>query len=194
MRRMRALAATLATMIALAAMVGTSAASRLSNSSQTLRTTFARVNFAGGFGTVECAVTVEGSLHTRTVAKTAGALIGYITRAILGACARGSSTILQATLPWHVRYESFAGTLPAITRINTTVTGIGFQIREPTFGITCLSLATATDSYTREAGGAITIVTLGGTSPTNCGIEGTLSGTGNVTVLGAATRITVTLI
>jgi hypothetical protein len=182
--------------VLLGALVATASAGRLSSSSQTLRATFAAVRFSGGFGTTECALTLEGSLHSRTIAKTAGSLIGYITRAALGTCSRGSATVLTASLPWHVRYASFSGTLPNITRLNTTVVGAQFQIREPVFGVTCLaSGGTSLGNYTREAGGVLTGAEIGGRSPTSCGIEGELSGVSNsLTVLGAATRITVTLI
>jgi len=183
--------------VLLGALVSTASATRLSSSSQTLRATFARVDFSGGFGTTECAVTLEGSLHSRTIAKVAGSLIGFITRAIVAErCIRGSATILTASLPWHVRYASFTGTLPNITRLNTTVTGAQFNVREPVFGVACLaSGGTATGVYNREAGGALTSAVIGGESPTSCGINGALNGTSTaLTVLGAATRITVTLI
>jgi hypothetical protein len=183
-------------LVALAALTSTATAGRLSSSSQTLRAGFSRLNFAGGFGTMECPLTIEGSLHTRTIAKVAGSLIGFITRAVLGTCTRGSATILTASLPWHVRYASFSGTLPNITQLSTNLTGAQFQIREPAFGITCLaSGGTTTGVYNREAGGALTTAVIGGSSPTSCGLSLTLSGTSNsLTVLGAATRITVTLI
>jgi len=181
---------------ALAALVGTSTATRLSSSSQTFRAGFARWNYTGPFGTTECALTLEGSLHSRTIAKTIGSLIGLITRSIFGACVRGSATILTATLPWHVRYQAFTGTLPNITSLLTDIAGMSFQIREPFFGITCLASGGFPRLvYSREAGGALTTATISGSSPTNCGTELTISGTSNsLTVLGAATRITVTLI
>jgi hypothetical protein len=62
----------------------------------------------------DCRLTLEGSLHARTMAKVAGSLIGYITRVRTGQCTVGT-TLLTETLPWHVRYESFSGTLPNIT-------------------------------------------------------------------------------
>lgn len=182
--------------VLLGALVSTASAGRFSSTSQTLRATFSRVDFAGGFGTTECQVTLEGSLHQRTIAKVEGSLIGYITRAIVGTCARGSATILTATLPWHVRYGSFTGTLPSISRLVTTVSGAQFRIREPFFGVQCLaSGGTAQGIYQREAGGVLTQAEIGGESPTDCGIEGTLSGRSvALTQLGSATRITVTLI
>jgi hypothetical protein len=192
----RALFAVVVAAALLGALVATASAARLSSTSQTIRATFARVSFAGGFGTNECALTLEGSFHSRTIAKTAGVLAGYVTSAILGSCIRGRGTILTASLPWHTRYASFAGTLPNITAIAATITGPQWQIQEPVFGVTCLaSGGTLTATFNREAGGALTTIVLGGSSPTNCGISGTLSGTSNAaTVLGAATRITVTLI
>jgi hypothetical protein len=184
--------------VLVAALVSTASANRLSSSSQTLRARFPNVSFLGGFGNTECALTLEGSFHTRTIVKTSGALIGYLTRAIIGGthCIRGSATILTTSLPWHIRYESFGGTLPNITAINTTLTGVQLQVKEPVFGIVCLaSGGTLTDRYIRDAGGVLTTEVLGGTSPTSCGSNGTLSGTSeSLTVLNSVTRITVTLI
>jgi uncharacterized membrane protein len=180
----------------LGALVSTASAVRLSSSSQTFRAGYARVDFIGGFGTTECPLTLEGSFHRRTIAKEGRILIGFLTRAILGTCTEGAGTILTATLPWHIRYASFSGTLPNITAINTDVAGLSFQITEPVFGVTCLaSNGTITMTYNRVAAGALTTAVLSGRSPTNCGLDGTISGTSNsFTVLGAATRITVTLI
>ncbi len=185
--------------VALGALVGTASANRLSFSSSTLRGTWASTEFAGGFGTVRCSMTIEGSLHSRSIVKTAGALIGYITRASIGPCATGSATVLTATLPWHIRYSSFSGTLPNISRITANVIGMGLQIREPTLGITCLATSTAAEPViiiiVREAGGIIVIIVWGGEIETSCGLKGTLGGSSNApTVLGATTRITVTLI
>jgi hypothetical protein len=141
---------------------------------------FPRVNFAGGFGTVECPLTLEGARHVGTALKLAGNLAGFFEEARLGTCTRGSATILTASLPWHYRYASFTGTLPNITSLNYTLVGMQLQIREPTFGVTCLaSGGIATMRFNREAGGNLTTFVLGGSSPTNCGISGTLSGTSN---------------
>jgi hypothetical protein len=185
-----------ATML-LSVLVATASARTFLGSSQTARATFPRVNLSG-VGTTECALTLEGSMHSRTVAKVRGSLIGYITRAVLNGvrCLRGSATILNTSLPWHVRYDSFTGTLPSISKVNQTVVGVQFNIKEPVFGIECLaSGGTLFFVGNREAGGAATSAEISGTSPTSCGINVELSGTSNaLTVLGAATRITVTLI
>jgi hypothetical protein len=197
MKLVRMLASTSVAVVMLSALVGTSSAGRLSSSSQTFRAGFARWDFAGGFGTTECALTLEGSLHSRTIVKTVGSLIGYITRAVLGACSRGEATILTASLPWHVRYASFSGSLPVISMVNATVAGAQFEIREPVFGVTCLaSGGTGSLVFTRETtNGVLTTLQIGGESPTDCGVNGRQRGISNsLTVLGAATRITVTLI
>jgi hypothetical protein len=172
------LTATLA-ILTIAALTATASAGRLSASSQTIRATWANVGFTGPFGTLECEVTLAGSLHTRTIAKTRGALIGFINRAELRTpCRRGAATMLRETLPWHVQYDSFAGTLPNITAIATRVIGASFQINE---GFICLARTTAATPaigvFNREAGGRITNVRVGGRIPTNCGLEITLGGT-----------------
>jgi hypothetical protein len=88
-----------------------------------------------------CPVTLEGSFHSKTLSKVCGQLIGYITRATKGTCQTGAVTILSATLPWHVRYESFRGTLPAISEIDTALANGGWQIE--IFGLSCLYESTA---------------------------------------------------
>jgi hypothetical protein len=187
--------------VLLSALVSTASARTLSTSSQTLRSTFRRVRFELPFGDTICEVTLEGSLHSRTIAKSGGSLIGYITRADLGPCSSGAATILRETLPWHVRYKSFAGTLPNITSMRIDVINSSFRVREP-FGVTCLARSTATEpaigTFNREIGGALTSSEIGGSIRTGseCGsFPGTFSSDpGTVTVLNSATRITVTLI
>jgi hypothetical protein len=199
MRLGKALLTVAGASILLAALVGVASAGKLSTSSQTLRATFREVRFSGGFGSTTCPVTVEGSFHERTISKNSGALTGYITRAIIGTCATGTATILAETLPWHVRYNSFTGTLPNITSVVANIVGTAFQIHEPVFGITCLARATegepARITFNREAGGVLTTAVLSGSVGTNCGASGTFTGTStSFTVLNSATRITVTLI
>src|SRR5215216_5131223 len=184
MKPIRTLTTTLIALGMLAAFVGTANARSLSTSSQTFRAGFDRLDFISAFS-LECPATLEGSLHSRTIAKVAGNLIGYITRAVLGRCIKGSATILTASLPWHVRYVGFEGTLPAIARLITTYSGSQFQIREPVFGATCLaSGGIPAINYSVESRGALTSATITGTSPTNCGGVLRLNGTSNsLTVL-----------
>ncbi len=180
-----------------AALSGSAGARVFSFSHQTLRGTWREIRFSGGFGTVICAVTVEGSLHTRTVAKVAGSLVGYVTAASIGACAQGSATILRETLPWHITYGGFTGTLPNITGGNANVVNASFLIREPVFGISCL---TRTRAETPIRGSweinarVLESITLSGSIPTSCGVTGAISGTTTSISSQEGARITVTLI
>src|SRR5215218_2592066 len=117
----------LAASLLLAAAVSTASAARLSTSNQNLRLTFTSLEFEGSEITIRCQVTLEGSFHTRTIAKVAEALTGAVTKAIVksetctggrGAAFNGvetyNGTTTPNTLPWHVQYKGFTGTLPNI--------------------------------------------------------------------------------
>jgi hypothetical protein len=181
--------------LALAVAAAEASAESLSVSSQTFRATWAAVTFSGAFSSSTCPVTLEGSFHARSMLKTANSLIGYVTRAATSRCSSGSATILTASLPWHVRYTSFSGTLPNITALNLSVAGAGINVREPVFGVECLlSGGVMTFAMNREAGGNLTSVGVGGTIPTSCGSNASVSGSSNtLTVQGAATRIVLSL-
>jgi hypothetical protein len=195
----------------LAAFAASASARNLSISNQSLRATWREMIFTEPFGgTVVCPVTLEGTLHNRTIAKEPYRLIGYITRGIVGTavqCSGGEATILQESLPWHVRYQSFEGRLPDITRINTLISRASFRVRLINAGVTCLFTTRETTEeharglFRREAGGALTDVEVEGTITSNeaCAlglrIRGRLSGRSTtLTLLNAATRLTVTLI
>jgi hypothetical protein len=182
--------------VLLGALVSSASAGRLSASTQSIRATWSRMDFTGIFGTTECEVTLSGSLHSRTIAKVVGSLIGYINRAeVRSPCIRGEATILRETLPWHVQYDGFTGTLPNITAIRTRIVLAGFRIR--VFESSCLartsSTQPATGTFNRETGtGRISSVTVGGRIRTGAecaGAEGTLSGTSH-----AVDPLTITLI
>jgi len=177
------------------------AAESLSLSNSSFRVTWSSLSFEAGVSPVRCPITLEGSFHSGTLLKVAGTLIGNVTRAAAGTCTSGTVTVLTETLPWHVKYASFAGALPNITTVNVSTVGAAFSGREPVFGVTCLFRSTAeapsTLAVTREAGGALTTASAGGTIPENgcgLGVSARLSGSGTVTLLGAATRISLTLI
>lgn len=211
---------TVAASLLLAAVVSTASAGRLSVSNQNIRATWASIEFnAEGLAVIRCPLTLEGSFHTRTIAKTARALIGAVTRAIVNqaGCSNGigapfngteryNGTTTPNTLPWHITYESFTGTLPNITAINLLLSRFRFGLRDSA-GLCTGQYGTATDNITaaanREAAGGITtLVPVAGRN--NATLErrdggifcpnGRLVGTGNVTLLGTAARITVTLI
>jgi hypothetical protein len=135
------LLATAGATVLLSALVSSASAGRLEINTQAIRVSWRTVNFSGPFGTTRCQVTLEGTLHSRTMVKTIGSLIGYITRAILGPCATGQSTILTETLPWHVRYSGFSGILPEINSIIIHVIGASFRVRE--LSAFCLARTTA---------------------------------------------------
>jgi hypothetical protein len=187
--------------VVLLAMLATMAsAGRISSTSSTWRTTIPELFITAPIEEVRCLLTLEGSLHSRTMAKTEGSLIGYITSAaISNPCAKGSATILRETLPWHTQYRSFTGALPEISAIGVSVLGLSFQTREA-FGITCLATSTAQRpiviEFSREKPtGALTSSRLTGRPLNNCGTESNILGFSNsLTVLNSATRITVTLI
>ena len=179
--------------VLLGALVSSASARNFSVSSQTNTALFTRLDFIGGFDTVECEVKISGSFHSRTQVKSVGTLVGYITEATVLRCARGSATINQASLPWHRRYAGFAGTLPRITGQTENVSGAEWTIREPVFGITCtVRNATSTGTYTVSSG-TVTAAAVSGTS--RCGeFSGSLRGSTTNVTNGSGARITVTLI
>jgi hypothetical protein len=199
----------------LAISITTASANKLSTSNQLIRLVWpeeSRLNFANSAGGLEvaCAVTVEGSFHGRTIQKTSGLLVGYITRAIVGPIANCVKTnvtnvqVLTASLPWHLRYDSFTGTLPAIAGIRFQE--VGNAILLTGFGQSCLYKSTASSPAfaiaNREAGGAITSLRAeeGSSIPLFsggglCPATGAFSGTATrVTVLSETASIRVTLI
>jgi hypothetical protein len=202
MKYCRLLLAAVGATVVLGALSSTASARTLSSSSSRIYAAFESVRFRTPEAIVECVVTLEGSLHSRTIDKIVERLIGYITSAVLGTCVTGTATILRETLPWHVRYASFTGTLPNISRLVTHVIGSAFQIRGPgVFEPACLARSTATEpaigTYEREVRtGELTGVEISGTIRTTCfGIAGSFTSSRPVPTAGAnGARITVTLI
>jgi hypothetical protein len=201
--------------VVLASAVGVASAGRFSVSNRSFRATWAPIKYQGGGFDVDCNVTIEGSFHSNTIAKVVGTLVGYVTRAtVTQPCTGGSwyylngvevlrGTTVANTLPWHIRYRSFVGTLPNIQKIGLDIVDYSFLIESPLiFG--CLFRSTAARpiqwNLVREGGGAITSVEEpavqiplkeGGVG---CPPEITFTGTGRFAVLGTTTAIRVTLI
>ncbi len=108
--------------------------------------------------------------------------------------------MLTARLPWHMRYASFAGTLPNITSITSRVIGGEFLILVRILGIevSCLYLTSTTEpgieTSGREAGGSLTGVSLSGEIRSATGgtcARGRLSGSGSLTSAGGGSlRVT----
>jgi hypothetical protein len=205
----------------LASAVATTSARSLSVTNQNIRVTWRSLEFSGAGVVIRCAVTLEGSFHSRTIAKVARSLIGHITRAkVKRPCTNGEGWAangleshprlgrLNNTLPWHITYEGFVGRLPVIEAIDVLLRDARFKVQIPIFTTICL-FGTAADNITgrvvREAGGGITtlapiagrntatLVAELGTSGL-CPRTGTFGGTGDVFLLGNTTRITITLI
>jgi hypothetical protein len=198
----RTLLALVGAAVLLAALGSAAAARNLSTTSQTLRAQFRELRFNFPNASTQCQVTIDGSFHNRTISKTPGTLSGFITRVTLGACATGATTILTETLPWHVRYQSFTGTLPNITAITAHVIGAALRIRE-VGGVNCLATTSATEPgiirMTRDTvTGAITGAELSGTLASGFECLGTRGGfvsdNAPVTVSNSTARITISLI
>jgi hypothetical protein len=200
MRRWSLLVAAVVATALLGALVSIASAGRLQPSSQDWRAEFPSIDLTALFGTTRCAMTLEGSFHTRTIAKVLGALIGYITRAIVGSCSGGAKTVLTETLPWHEQYTGFAGTLPIISIEDVDIIGWSQRVRE-TGGITCLIRSTTGESVrlplSREVGGVLTTARAAGSIRTSgeCfGASLTMSGSSSRFAARSGARITLTLI
>jgi hypothetical protein len=202
MKIRKLLLATAGATVLLGALASSASAGRLEISTQAIRSQWRSLQFNAPFGTFTCQVTLEGTLHSRSMVKTIGSLIGYITRARFGPCTTGSATILTETLPWHVRYSGFTGILPEINSLIVHVIGYAFRIREPG-GLTCLARSTAAQpavgTFHRDTvTHLLTEVGISGRIRVGAecfGAEGELrSDSGTVSVSNSNTRVNVSLI
>jgi hypothetical protein len=120
--------------------VRSASAGRLSATNTRFRVTWNELRFVepggGGIG-FTCRLTLEGSFHSATIRKVSGARIGSVTRGAFDSINCRSTneparaTLLQETLPWHVTYESFGGTLPNITDVTFLLQGYSAAHRFP---------------------------------------------------------------
>jgi hypothetical protein len=188
--------------VALAA-VGMASARNLSISNSSIRMTWARLEFRTERTTSKCEVTLEGSFHSRTMQKVRETLIGLLTRADVTSCEGGRVTFLTGTLPWHMRYRSFSGTLPAFTGVAINNVGMAW-LMEPMPGISCLYRATEGQPALTEASVSARGEVLGISESasaniplfagTFCPPASAITGTGRVTLLGTTTAVSMTLI
>src|SRR5215208_4567018 len=135
---------------ALFASLATSASARMfSISNRSIRTAFAPLTFSGvGAPTIRCNLTIEGSFHSSTISKAVNSLIGYITRATFDTrnCSEDGGgpirlLVRQETIPWHIRYSGFIGTLPNV-RARVQIVGMGVdELNFPPFGICRFTIA-----------------------------------------------------
>ena len=191
----------------LASALSTASARNLEVSNQNFRVTWSRLEFQSSLATVRCQVTLEGSMHSRTIPKIQGLLIGAITRiTIKEESCTGGTARPERPPPWHLTYEGFTGRLPTIESVRFLAQR--FQYAIIAFGATC-KMGTSTDNITGRttlngSGDAVNQIPLTGRNIVNlleggglCPASGTFVGgeaDGVITLLGTTTRIRVTLI
>jgi hypothetical protein len=135
--RARLTRVSLTIMVTLTALASSASANRFEISNQGIRFTWAALRWSPQIALgleLICPVTMEGTFHSRTMAKEFERLVGYITRAIVNrsACsftAPVSGFAFQAeSLPWHIRYDTFEGLLPATPRVMYRMVLVGFIV------------------------------------------------------------------
>jgi hypothetical protein len=159
----------------------------------TLATASGRVTMNAGGINENCTVRLGMTLNS-SIAKRAGTTIGTVQ-----STASGGSSITNCDLSTEgtvlhgivVRYTSFAGTLPNITRINASAPLAGFLLQLPIFG-SCLYQGTVNAVFNRNVTTLeITSVAISGTgltgSPSGCPTPASLGGT--LTVASPLPRI-----
>jgi hypothetical protein len=215
----RRLAIGLAAALMLTFAVSAASARNISISNQNIRVVWSPLTFSGGGGIeARCRVTLEGSFHYRTIVKVERSLVGLITRAIAGRpCERNvgwayngtevnevlGRTVFPNSLPWHLTYERFTGTLPNITSITLLLANARFHVRINELFALCDYTTSAANGIaagiaTIGAGGVITGLRADESrrirSESPFCPEGTFSGVGVVTLLGTTNSIFVRLI
>ena len=143
MARAKLISVSAAVAVVLALAVGAASANRLSVSNSQFRFLMRSFELTSSQFEITCGVTLEGSFHSRTFAKVQGALVGFFSRASVDTpgCTGGRMSVLAESLPWHVRYRSFSGTLPAISAVALDVVGFTLLF-ENTIAQVCLYRAT----------------------------------------------------
>ena len=202
---LRALATTLAATLLLASAISTATARNLSVNNQNIRAVWRSLEFISGeLVTVRCRVTLEGRLHSRTIVKSRGTLIGGITRIDFDEanCTNGSFTPLRQIS--HLTYEGFTGTLPEIRTAILLLSRISFRLTVP--GLCTSDYGNETDNLSLNVSissrelSTITLISgrnrLTRTSGSFfCPGTAVLGGTSDpITLLGTTTRIRITLI
>jgi len=76
---------------------------------------------------IVCEIEMLVSLHSVFV-KTSGSLIGNVQEVRIRNCRGGTVTFLALSLPMHVTYVSFSGTLPNITSVRMQFNRYGFLV------------------------------------------------------------------
>ncbi len=102
-----------------------------------------QMQFIAGEATVECDVTLAGSFHSATFAKTRDLQVGHVTGATISGCTGGRALPLAATLPWEITYQTF-GTLPAIDLVSLSIVDAQLRVEVNAFA-DCLVVADRSD-------------------------------------------------
>ncbi len=144
--RSKLLLAGMAATLLLSFAVGSASARRLAVDDQDFEVKWEPLRFIAGGTTTSCNVTLLGSFHSLTITKSIGSLIGYIDHASVNRCNEGAgATILAGTLPWHVTYGGFTGTLPTISSAILNLLGASFEV-DPAGGLPpCLARTDAAE-------------------------------------------------
>lgn len=207
--------------IALTAALGTATANRLRISEQEIEAIWQPLTFTtGGSVNVRCNVTLLGRLHSSTIIKAEGSLIGYVNHVrVQRPCTGGTAWAyngeevnealggtLGNSLPWHIVFDGFGGSLPNISTINIWFLGARFLTRATILGITLLCSYGTSGTQPFEAiaivgSGVITQLAANSTAAIGRTAESNrlcpainFSGTGTVTNLAGTSSITVTLV
>lgn len=198
-KRSKPIFAGLAAAMLMALAVDSASARNLSVNEQSIRAVWTPITFAAGGNSARCNLTLEGSFHYRTLVKRESALAGFITRAIITTCTGASATVLTATLPWHLTYNGFTGTLPNITTLRLNIIGVSFNVR-PEGSVACLARSTAANPAraiaTLGVGGSVTGLRADETAQIPlegffCSFagEGSFVGTGSPSALGGGSLV-----
>jgi hypothetical protein len=202
--------------IVLASAIGTASANRISLTDNTFRQIWRPLSFAGGGLNIACNVTLEGSFHYNTFVKALRSLVGYVTRAAVehttGCAGSGEAWAdngvenaglgpIANTLPWHITYEGFEGTLPIIEGIRlllrprfTLVTaGVLCRYEGNAQGVVKLTRTQVLQGIVPDENVAIPKASGGFLCPTSGRFSAPLASS-TLTALGSATLITIRLI
>jgi len=191
----------------LASALSTASARNLEVSNQRFRVTWSRIELGSSSFTIRCQLTLEGSMHSRTIPKIERLLVGAITRIHMKeeSCTGGVGRPEQPP-PWHISYEGFTGTLPSISTVRFLSSRWVFAVIA--LGVTC-KYGTSTQNITGSislngSGEAVNEVPLAGRNVANllegggfCPATATMtseSTDGVITVLNSTERIRIRLI
>jgi len=193
----------------LASLAGSGSARNFSVTNKNFRAVWTSLTFREPFEffNVRCNVTMEGSFHENTIPKVLESLIGYVTRAVFShPCTGGEGWAWNGTegaltgassLPWHIRYQGFTGTLPNISTIGITLVRPKFSINS---GVCLGTYQPATQRYILNIAAGRTTTTRADETQISRPVEGNcpeggFRGTSNtVTLLGTTSAISISLI